>query len=90
MEAQYKLSGQLPLKEHFRVEAVVLREVFTNAGRAAGVIALMVTSLFVKGDALTWVITTIALLQLMIGRLASEDFPKRRSAVRGRSKSGFG
>ncbi|ANY72271.1 hypothetical protein BBD41_06500 [Paenibacillus ihbetae] len=31
----YKLSGELPLKEHFKVESVVLREIFTNAGRGA-------------------------------------------------------
>jgi len=67
----YQLSGELPLKAHFRVEAVVLREVFTNAGRAAGVVALMITNLYAEGEALTWVLTAVALLQLLIVRLAS-------------------
>ncbi|MCI3923034.1 MFS transporter [Paenibacillus sp. TRM 82003] len=72
----YKLSGELPLGAHFRIEAVVLREVFTNAGRAAGVIALMITTSYVSADALTWVLTIVAALQLAIGWLASPRFPK--------------
>lgn len=72
----YKLSGKLPLAAHFRVEAVVLREVFTNGGRAAGVLGLMATSLYLQADALTWVLSAAALLQLMIGWMAAPCFPK--------------
>jgi len=87
----YKLCGELPLKTHFRVEAVVLREVFTNAGRAAGVAALMAASSQVSTGALAWVLTFAAVLQLMIGWLASPHFPKyvfypERSWIRHESK----
>ncbi|MGM0879695.1 MAG: MFS transporter [Bacillota bacterium] len=71
----YKLSSELPLGAHFRVEAVVLREVFTNAGRAAGVIALMITTSLAETAAFTWVLTIVAALQLLIGWLASPHFP---------------
>ncbi|CAM4039308.1 hypothetical protein PAAL109150_06575 [Paenibacillus alkaliterrae] len=72
----YKLSSELPLGARFRVEAVVLREVFTNAGRAAGVIALMITTSLAETAAFTWVLTIVAALQLLIGWLASPHFPK--------------
>jgi YQGE family putative transporter len=87
----YKLSGNLPLKEHFRIEAIVLREVFTNAGRAAGVIALMITTSYVAAGALTWVLTIVAVMQLLIGWLASPHYPKyhfipERKLIRHESK----
>lgn len=81
----YRLSGLLPLGAHFRVEAVVLREVFTNAGRAAGVILWMVTSLYLEGEALKGMLTAAAAMQLLVGWLASPAFPKfsRQSEGRG-------
>lgn len=74
----YKLSGDLPLGEHFKVEAVVLRETFTNAGRCAGVILYMLISVQLEQGALVWVLTGIALLQLLVGWLASPSFPAFR------------
>lgn len=71
----YKLSGDLPLGEHFKVEAVVLRETFTNAGRCAGVILYMLIFAQLEQGALVWVLTAISVLQLLVGWLASPSFP---------------
>ncbi|GGG16485.1 MFS transporter [Paenibacillus abyssi] len=75
----YKLSGELPLREHFKVEAVVLREVFTNAGRAAGVALLMLAPGQMETGSLSWVLMLAAVLQLVIGRLAASSAPAKTS-----------
>ncbi|CAM3390978.1 MULTISPECIES: MFS transporter [Paenibacillus] len=79
----YKLSGELPLKEHFKVESVVLREIFTNAGRGIGVAAYMLIPGSLTGSPIAWMLMAIALLQLLIGWLASPVFPAMRITVSG-------
>ncbi|WP_246246397.1 MFS transporter [Paenibacillus lemnae] len=74
----YDLSARLPLGEHFRVEAVVLREVCTNAGRSAGVIILMFLSADMQQGALAGMLMFAAVSQLLIGWLASPAYPSFR------------
>jgi len=79
----YKLSGELPLKEHFKVESVVLREIFTNAGRGTGVAIYMLIPGSLTDSPIAWMLMAIALLQLLIGWLASPVFPAMRLTVSG-------
>ncbi|MCM3495694.1 MFS transporter [Paenibacillus lactis] len=79
----YKLSGELPLKEHFKVESVVLREIFTNAGRGTGVAIYMLIPGSLTDSPIAWMLMAIALLQLLIGWLASPVFPAMRITLSG-------
>ncbi|GAE34787.1 MFS transporter [Halalkalibacter akibai] len=63
---------QLPLKEHFRVESVVLRETIINFGRGLGIIIFMVFSTDINPVTIPWILVFIMAGQLWIPWLAKE------------------
>lgn len=57
---------RLPLKEHFRVESVVLRETITNLGRGLGIVFFMVFSKEIDLGSIPWILVSVMGLQLII------------------------
>jgi YQGE family putative transporter len=74
----YKWIGKLPLKQHFRVESIVLRETAINIGRALGVILFMLTSGSLDSQVLPWVVVSVMALQLLIPVLSKDDLERER------------
>ncbi|RKL68172.1 MFS transporter [Salipaludibacillus neizhouensis] len=64
--------GVIPLKDHFRVESVVLRETITNAGRGFGIIVFMVFAQELNTDTIPWVLAAVLGMQLFVPRLIEE------------------
>lgn len=62
----YRLVGRLPLKGNFRVESVVVREVFLNGGRVISISALIFLLGNVQGDRLAYILLGGALCQLFL------------------------
>ena len=62
----YRLIGQLPLKGLLRIESVVIREVYVNAGRVAAIFALIWFADDMEAAVFPWIIIAASLLQLAI------------------------
>ncbi|WP_166238639.1 MFS transporter [Paenibacillus turpanensis] len=65
----YKMSSALPLKENFKIEAVVTRETSINMGRASGIVVFMLFSSQMDGAFMAWVLVFAMATQLFINRL---------------------
>ncbi|MFC0558290.1 MFS transporter [Halalkalibacter alkalisediminis] len=63
---------QIPLKEHFRVESVVLREAIINLGRGLGIIIFMIFSTEINPETIPWILVFVMAIQLWIPLLAKE------------------
>lgn len=62
----YRLTGRLPLKGNFRVESLVIREVFLNAGRVLSILALILFLDNLAGQQLAYILIGGAVLQLLL------------------------
>jgi len=69
----YQWIGRLPLKKHFRVESIVLRETIINIGRALGVLIFMVCARGLDAVIMPWIVVFVMLLQLLIPVLTKEE-----------------
>lgn len=69
----YKWIGMLPLKQHFRMESIVLRETIINIGRAVGVLIFMVFSGDLDSIIMPWIVVIVMLLQLSIPLLSDDQ-----------------
>ncbi|CAM3381445.1 MFS transporter [Marinicrinis lubricantis] len=69
----YRWIGMLPLKRHFRIESIVLRESVINAGRAIGVIVFMVCSTDLDTPLLPWILFAVMLAQLLVPWLVQHE-----------------
>lgn len=63
---------QIPLKENFRVESVVLREAIINLGRGLGIIIFMIFSTEINPETIPWILVFVMAIQLWIPFLAKE------------------
>ncbi|GGD94244.1 MFS transporter [Paenibacillus nasutitermitis] len=72
----YRLIGRLPLKGQLRVESVVMREVFLNAGRVISITLLIVLSKDLHSIWLPIVLVSMAVLQFAIYWLIREEQPE--------------
>jgi MFS transporter, YQGE family, putative transporter len=68
----YRLTGKLPLKGNFRVESVVMREVFLNTGRVFSIFALILFLDNLAGQQLAYILIGGALLQLLLPLMLRE------------------
>lgn len=62
----YRMIGVLPLKQQFRVETVVMREMFINLGRIVSIFCLIAFAEGVGGGVLAWILFVAATLQLLL------------------------
>lgn len=62
----YRMMGSLPLKGQFRIESVVVRELFLNAGRVVSIFMLISLSGSMEGNLLPWVLLGGAAIQLAV------------------------
>ncbi|NOV01719.1 MFS transporter [Paenibacillus planticolens] len=62
----YQLIGELPLKENFRIESIVIRESVINMGRAAGVLLFMGMASGADHVWLPWILVFVMLMQVSI------------------------
>ncbi|OPH59619.1 hypothetical protein BC351_19240 [Paenibacillus ferrarius] len=62
----YQLIGDMPLKENFRIESIVIRESVINCGRAAGVLLFMLTAGQIDHVWLPWILVLIMFMQVFI------------------------
>lgn len=62
----YRLISELPLKQQFRVETLVIREIFLNAGRIASIFALIVWAGGISGGAMAWILFGSVVLQFLV------------------------
>ena len=60
----YRIMGTLPLKGQLRIESVVMREVFVNAGRVLSIFMLLLFARDVDSFALPLVLVGVAVMQL--------------------------
>lgn len=67
----YKMSSELPLGPHYRVEAVVVRETSINLGRATGVILFMLTS--GHPEWMPWILVLVMSMQLAVNTLINPN-----------------
>ncbi|XEC94153.1 MFS transporter [Paenibacillus tarimensis] len=65
----YRIMGKLPLKGQLRVESVVMREVFLNAGRVISICLLLLFSMDLDSGKLPFVLLGASILQLSMIRL---------------------
>ena len=54
---------QIPLKENFRVESVVLREAIINLGRGVGIIIFMMFSTEINPETIPWILVFVMAIQ---------------------------
>ncbi len=85
----YRLVEELPLKNHFRVESVVIRESVINLGRAAGVVLYMLVAGENGAAGLPGVMFVVMMLQLAIGPLVLPR-PRRAAGVGKRAEEHSG
>lgn len=84
----YYLVSRLPLKGNFRVESVVLRELFLNTGRIISILALISLLSGFEGRQLAYILLGGALCQLLLPLLTRETArPQRRRNNSGKSKA---
>ncbi|WP_416151161.1 MFS transporter [Salipaludibacillus sp. HK11] len=69
----FKWIGVIPLKEHFRVESVVLRESITNAGRGFGIIIFMLFSREIDETTIPWVLLVVLGMQWVVPLLVKDQ-----------------
>ncbi|WP_159882511.1 MFS transporter [Paenibacillus puerhi] len=69
----YRLIGDLPLRGELRVESVVLREIFMNAGRVVSIFSFVLISERFGFEILPWIVLVGALLQFLMVRLIERD-----------------
>ncbi|MFA9557849.1 MFS transporter [Evansella sp. AB-rgal1] len=62
--------GNIPLKQNFRVESVVLRETVTNLGRGFGIIIFMIFSTEINPTTIPWILILLMGMQFLIPMLA--------------------
>ncbi|GGG08870.1 MFS transporter [Paenibacillus abyssi] len=60
----YRIMGELPLKGQLRIESVVMREVFLNAGRVLSILLLLVLAQDLESAKIPFVLFAAALIQL--------------------------
>ncbi len=72
----YQWIGRLPLKQHFRVESIVLRETIINIGRALGVLIFMFFSGDLDAVIMPWIVAFVMMLQLLIPVLTEKTNAK--------------
>lgn len=82
----YRLVGEMPLKDRFRVESVVIREAVINLGRAAGVVLFMLVAGENGTVWLPWVMFIVMMLQLAVGPLV---LPRRAAGAWRRTAERF-
>lgn len=70
----YRLVGRLPLRGNFRVESVVVKEVFLNAGRAVSIGVLIFLLGNVQGERLAYILLGGAFCQLLLPFLMGNGF----------------
>ncbi|MDP5272609.1 MFS transporter [Chengkuizengella axinellae] len=70
----YQWIGELPLKQHFRVESIVIRETIINMGRALGVFIFMMLSQELNSVSLPWVLCFVLMFQLIIPSLVEGPY----------------
>ncbi|MBW7457042.1 MFS transporter [Paenibacillus sepulcri] len=83
----YRLIGKLPLKGQLRVESVVMREAFLNAGRVVSITLLIVLSKDLDSVWLPIVLVSMAVLQYAMYWLIREESEPKSNQVRTRRKS---
>ncbi|WP_127581983.1 MFS transporter [Paenibacillus koleovorans] len=59
----YRMIGQLPLQGQLRIESMVMRETFLNAGRVVSITMLIVLASDLAGSMLAWVLIGGSLMQ---------------------------
>jgi YQGE family putative transporter len=69
----YRMMDALPLKGQFRIESVVVRELFLNAGRVFSIVLMLVFSNQVESMALPVILIATALLQLLMIPLVKDE-----------------
>jgi YQGE family putative transporter len=79
----YRLIGKLPLRGNFRVESLVIREIFLNAGRVISITALITFLDNVEGRQLAYILLAGAVTQLLLPVLIRG----RRAVAEGGKKS---
>lgn len=65
----YRLMGGLPLKGQFRIESIVVRETFVNAGRVVSIFAMIVAAPQPDSPALVPLLAVVSLAQFGLGYL---------------------
>ncbi|WP_243735109.1 MFS transporter [Paenibacillus turpanensis] len=70
---QYRIIGGLPLKGNLRIETVVLRESFLNAGRMLGTFGIILFSAEVSSVWIGIILLAAASAQLLLGWLIEKD-----------------
>ncbi|MDQ1909934.1 MFS transporter [Paenibacillus sp. GD4] len=65
----YRMSGELPLGPHYRIEAVVVRETSINMGRAMGVVLFMLASTYLGTAWMPWILVLVMATQLAVNQL---------------------
>lgn len=65
----YSLIRILPLKQQFRVETIVMREVFLNSGRVVSILFLILLAERIDGGRMAWILFAIAIPQILIALL---------------------
>ncbi|SDC03787.1 MFS transporter, YQGE family, putative transporter [Paenibacillus sp. UNCCL117] len=83
----YRLIGDLPLRGELRVESVVLREIFMNAGRVVSIVSFVLISARFGFELLPWIVLAGALLQFLMVRLIERDKAAGAGESKNRSKS---
>ncbi|WP_248927962.1 MFS transporter [Paenibacillus hamazuiensis] len=66
----YRLMGELPLKGALRIESIVMREAFVNAGRITAILLLLAVADNLTGRVLPMVLLAASLLQFVVIALA--------------------
>ena len=82
--------GTLPLKGQLRVESVIMRETFLNAGRVISIIALIVLVRYGGSGLLPWVLAVASVLQLSLVWLLSRGETSVSGGRPSRSKPALG
>lgn len=86
----YRMIGTLPLKGQLRVESVIMRETFLNAGRVISIIALIVLVRYGGSGLLPWVLAVASVLQLSLVWLLSRGETSVSGGRPSRSKPALG
>ncbi|RDE27411.1 MFS transporter [Parageobacillus thermoglucosidasius] len=68
----YRWINILPLKEHFRIEAIVLRESLINIGRSLGVAVFLLFSKEMNSMAFPWIIFSMSIFQWLLPVMAKK------------------